>query len=101
MSRQFTEELGEYRGRLYHLNASCEPGWNNPEEFAVVIYYRDPDEREKKQIARVDTAHGHTHIDKLWRLDEPSEPVDWDVWEAVRQLKQSWRRYAERYEKNR
>lgn len=101
MTRDLREELGQYRGRIYHLHARCDPGFNNPEEFAVTIYYKNPEREETIEVARVDTAHGDTHIDKLWRPSEPSESVDWGVWEAMSQLKQNWRRYADRHEKNR
>ena len=67
--------------------------------FAAIVHYSTvgPPEREI-QIARIDTAHGHTHFDRLYRRDEPKERLDVDVWEAVALLHANWRTYAERSE---
>lgn len=101
MTTDMTEELGAYQGRQYFLHIHCEPDFNTVESFSVSVYYKDAQESETVEVARVDTAHGDTHLDKLWRLDEPKEWVDWSVWDAAKHLKQKWRLYAERYDKNR
>lgn len=92
------ERLGRYRGRPYFLSLRAEPGVNDPEEFAVVLYY-DTTEGERVQVARIDTDHGYTHIDRLYRRDEPKDPVDLDFFGAWDHVKDTWRTYAEEYEK--
>jgi len=67
------ERLGRYRDRPYFLSLRAEPGVNDPEEFAVVLYY-DTTAGERVQVARIDTDHGYTHIDRLYRRDESKDP---------------------------
>ena len=91
-------DLGTYRSRRYFLGRRAEPNEQAPEEFAVVVYYRDAETKENVEVARVDTAHGYTHFDRLYRRDEKKDPVDWTYWEAVEELIENWRRYAEQYD---
>lgn len=98
MTERLTDELETYRGRKYFMEIRADPGFNTPEDFAVVVYYRDAEASENRQIARVDTSHGFTHFDKVYRRDEPKEEVDGGLWEAVRQLQENWRTYAESFE---
>jgi hypothetical protein len=51
-------------------------------------------------VARIDTDHGYTHVDRLYRRDESKERVDLDFFEAWDRLKSRWRTYAEEYEKS-
>jgi len=92
-------ELDTYRGRLYFLRANAEPGQEDPEEFAVIVYYNSTDERI--EIAKVDNAHGYTHFHKYYRRGEPEEEVDWGFWDAVRELSENdnWKRWAEEHDK--
>lgn len=99
MTARLTDELETYRGRKYFLRIRADPGFNNPEDFAVVIYYRDAETGENEQIARVDTSHGYTHFDREYHREQPKEKVDWSLWEAVEKLRSNWRTYAEGYEK--
>lgn len=99
MTGHFTDELGGYRNRRYFLRVRVEPDFDAPEDFAVVVFYRVPERDETVEIARVDTAHGYTHFDRLYRRDEPKERVDWGLWEAVRRLRENWRTYAESFER--
>lgn len=58
-------------------------------------------EPEATDIARVDTAHGAIHADRLYRRDEPTDfdvDVD-DVWDAAHYLTERWKRYVEEYRK--
>jgi hypothetical protein len=89
MSKDLELNLGTYRGRDYLLRGEAIPGLNDPEEFAVVLYYKDANSEENVQIARVDMAHGYTHIDRLYKRGEPKDPVDWDFWEAMNQLERN------------
>lgn len=97
-TERLTDELETYRGRKYFLQNRPNPGFNAPEDFAVVVYYRDAEVGENHQIARVDTSHGFTHFDKFFRRDEPKEEVDWGIWEAAKNLRENWRTYAKSYE---
>jgi hypothetical protein len=99
MTDHLVEILGTYRGHEYLLRVRVEPSFDAPEEFAGVVYHRDPDAGENVEIARIDTAHGFTHFDRLYRRDQPKERVDWGLWEAVRRLRENWRTYAESFEK--
>lgn len=101
MTDHFTDELGGYRDRRYFPRVRAEPSFDAPEEFAVVVFFRETDRRATVEIARVDTAHGYTHFDRLYRRDEPKERVDWDLWEAVGRLRENWRTYAESFRQRR
>lgn len=93
--------LGTYQGRRYFLGGRAEPTEQRPEEFSVSVYYRDPLIESDVEIARVDTAHGYTHFDQLYRRDGNKKPVDWSYWEAIEMLLENWRTYARRYEETR
>jgi hypothetical protein len=94
----FGYELGKQEGRVYFLAARARPDFDIPEEFAVSVYYNDPETQSHVEIARIDTAHGHTHFDKLYRRDEPKERLDVDFWDAIEWLEDDWRTYATSYE---
>lgn len=79
-------ELGEYRDEVYFLAGRARPGLNEPEEFAVTVYYNDERTEENVEIVRIDTAHGYTHIDRLYRRDEPKEALDVGFWEGIETL---------------
>lgn len=96
---QFRQDLGEYDGRPYFLSIRARPDLDAPEEFAVVCYYNDPRTEERVEIARIDTAHGYTHFDRLYRRDQPKERVEMGLWEAVSVLRDNWRQYAESFER--
>ncbi len=91
------ERVGTYRGRPYFVRIRVTPGFNTPEEFAVVCYYESR-MGENVQIARIDTEHGYTHFDRLYRRDEPKEPVEMDFWEAWTRMRNNWRTYAKSHE---
>jgi len=69
----------------------------DPVHLAVILE-RHPPEREV-QFARIDTTHGYTHFDRLYRRDEPKERLDVDVWGAAALLEENGRTYAESFEK--
>jgi hypothetical protein len=93
-------QVGEFRGRTYFLLVSAEPSLNHVQSFAVVLYYDDAATEERVQIARIDTSHGYTHIDKLYTERQESEPLDVDVWEAHERLESNWLRYARLHRRN-
>lgn len=96
----FEYELGEHADRTYFLTARATPGFHDPSSFAVVVHYNDPATAEAVQVARIDTAHGSTHFDRLYRRDEPKDALDVDFWEAVERLESDWRTYARGYERS-
>lgn len=99
MASEWTERLGFYRGRVYYLAVRVTPGLHNIRDFAAVLYYSPENDPERKvQIARIDTAHGYTHFDHLYRRDRPKERLNVDVWEAAAILEQNWRTYAESFD---
>ena len=99
MANQSTEVLGAFRGRTYYLTVRVSPNFNRVRDFAAVVHFSVAGESERKiQIARIDTTHGYTHFDRLYRRDQPKERLDVDVWEAITLLHANWRTYAERFD---
>lgn len=96
---QFRQELGTYDGRPYFLSVRADPDFDDPEEFAVVCYYDDPETEEQVQVARIDTAHGYVHFDRLYRRGRPKDRVDLGLWEAVATMRRNWRQYAESFDR--
>ncbi|WP_049969413.1 DUF7718 family protein [Haladaptatus cibarius] len=75
--------------------------FNHVSDFAVTIHNNDDETESEVQVARIDTAHGVTHFDKLFRPDEPKASFDGTICDAIDRLTDNWRRYAESYENNR
>lgn len=99
MPREWTERLGVHRGKVYSLAVRTTPNHDRVRDFAAVHYYSPKTDPERKiQIARIDTSHGHTHFDRLYRRDQPKERIDVDVWEAAALLRANWRIYARSYD---
>lgn len=99
MTTSITYELGTYSSKIYLLHAEDFSPHASPEEFVVTVYYREDPPGENIEIARVDTAHGVTHFDRLYRRDEPKDPVDWGFWDAIDHLDRNWKTYAESFER--
>lgn len=100
MANEYTERLGCHDGDQYFLTVRARPSFDRPVEFGVVVHYHDNTVDSNVEIARVDTAHGRVHFDKLYRRDQPKERLDVGLWEAVTKLRNDWRRYAEIYERD-
>ena len=99
MANQSTEVLGTFRDRTYYLTIRVSPNLNHVRDFAAIVHFSEASESEREiQIARIDTAHGHTHFDRLYRRDQPKERIEVDVWEAAALLEENWRTYAERFD---
>lgn len=106
MPDDYERKLGELGGRTYLLFIKVWPSWNDPEEFVAAIVRRqiDPDtgESESDQIARIDNrAHGYTHIDRLWTREQGMGEFYGGGHDAWERLRENWRKYAQRYERNR
>ena len=99
MAEHFTRRLGTRGGRDYELTIRVSPSFDRVNDFAVIVHYTSntPSEREV-QIARIDTTHGYTHFDRLYRRAQPKERIDVDVWEAAALLEANWRTYAESFD---
>ena len=88
-------ELGTYRGADYHLSGRHGRDWSTQIHCDVAQV------EEAIQIVRIDTSHGSSEIHRLYRRDEPVEPIDVDgFWEAVEHLCARWRWYARRHYAN-
>lgn len=98
MAEHVTWTLGSYRGQPYYLTVRVTPSFDEAEDFSVTVHYADPSTEETVQVARIDTDHGYTHFDRLYRRDRPKDPIDVDVWEAATLLEENWRRYARSFE---
>lgn len=98
MTNSVNKRLGEYRSRTYLLHGEDSSPYAPPEDFVVTVYYRDEVIDDNVEIARVDTSHGFTHFDRLYRRDEPKERVEWSFWEAMDHLNRNGRTYAESFE---
>jgi hypothetical protein len=46
------------------------------------VLFRDTADGENVQIARIDTEHGYTHFDRLYRRDQAEDPIDMGFWTA-------------------
>lgn len=99
MSDEYMDLLGYFENRAYFLTVRATPSLNQPREFAVVLHYRDPEVDSEVEIARIDTAHGNVHFDKLYRRDQPKESLDVGLWDAIARLRNNWRQYAESYDR--
>ena len=98
MTYEDRQRLGPHRDEVYYLYLRAEPELNDSEEFAAVVF-RDTADGENVQIARIDTEHGYTHFDRLYRRDQARDPVNMDFWDAWAHLESNWRTYAESYER--
>lgn len=97
---EYEKQVGSIEGRPYFVRVAVRPNFDDVEEFTVVLYFADPEAEEHVQIARIDTSHGVTHLDKLYAERKGSEPMDVDVWEAHAHLESNWRRYARMHRRN-
>lgn len=91
-------DLGTWKGRIYWLRARAEPDYNNPNWFMATVYHEGQNTGENIQVARVDCSHNYTHFDRLYKRSEPKDPVSWDLWKAIDELKQNWQTYAKGHE---
>lgn len=95
---QYTIALDDYRGCFFRLSTRVQPDFNDVQEFAVIVHYTD-DTDTAVDIVRIDTAHGYTHIDRLYRRDQPKDAIDFTWEEAEDHLKGNWRKFARRYDR--
>lgn len=93
-----------YRGRKYHMMVRPDPSQldRDPkeiEDFCIAIYFLNQ-EGKREQIVRIDTAHGQTHIDKLYseRDDIKKYFDEMDFMEAWSYIQQNWKKFARLYE---
>lgn len=94
---QRTIELDEYRGRQYFLAIRGEPDLESPDSFSATVYFNDAEQEERVEVARIDSAHGFVHLDKLYAEEEQKEQVEMGVWEAAERLIENHPKYARFY----
>ncbi len=94
---QTTYELDTYAGRPYFLAIRGNPDLESPDDFGVTVYYKDAESMERIDVARIDTAHGYVHLDKLFLEGEPKEKMDVDLWKAVDHLIEHHPEYARKH----
>ncbi|WP_449272270.1 DUF7718 family protein [Halorussus ruber] len=90
-------DLGSYRGRQYQLRYRGDPTLTEPDDFAVVVLFVNPRTGDHVEVVRIDNSDGFTHMDCLYRRDEPKRELDLGMWEAVEKLTDEWRSYAEEH----
>lgn len=90
-------DLGFYRGRQYQLRYRGDPSPTVPDDFAVVVYFIDPETSDHIEVVRIDNSDGFTHMDCLYRRDTPKRELDLGMWEAVEKLSDEWKSYAEEH----
>ena len=100
------DDLGYYKDRKYLIYVDADD-WNDPEntKFVVTAYYRKIDmrtgEEQKIEICRIDNkSHGFTHMDQLFKTGEPKKKMDVGFYEAWQIIKDNWKKYARRHDKN-
>lgn len=109
MHKLRTLDLGPYRGREFFATIFVEP---NPaesdsvtvpddvEEWGISIHFQ-PDEPYENhvEVARIDTAHGEPHFDKLYKQVQPKEwlGANYTYDDARRDLFSNWKHYASQY----
>jgi len=92
---EYDYEVGVKGNKVYSIVARATPDLNDPSDFSTSLIYHDRETMEKTEIARIDNSHGKgTHIHRLYRRDEPEEPFDGDLWDAMDHLQDNWRTYA-------
>lgn len=98
--------LGPHAGDIHILKQRAIPDFNDPPEFGLTLLVKWPDE-DNWTMARIDTDHGGTHIDRLW-LKTPDKEFHkgWGYWDAygwffdpVRGVER-WRVISNEYRKN-
>lgn len=96
-----TELLGRYKGRFYSITRKVEPSFQDIEEFSITVHYTDPETLEEIEIVRIDSSHGHVHMDRLFEEGNPKEELPYlDAFSAYQYLKDNWERFAKKFHRN-
>lgn len=109
MNRLRTLDLGPYRGREFFATIFVEPdpadsdAFTHPEDaeqWGISIHFQpDVPYEPHVEVARIDTAHGQPHFDRLFEQGQPKEwlGADYSYEDARRDLLSNWKQYADRY----
>ncbi len=112
MRKLRTIELSPYRGREFFATVFVEPDpaefeafdvSDDADQWGISIHFQpDPPYERHVEIARIDTAHGEPHFDRLYEPDQPKEWLrpEYSFEEARQRLFSNWKRYADRYLRN-
>lgn len=94
---EYTYPLDSFRGQKFHITVRLDPNAHDVQDFSVNIHYTN-DAGQEVEIVRIDTSHGHTHMDRLHRSPPDKVPKDLVWHEAEALLKDNWRKYVKRYD---
>ena len=112
MHKLRTLTLPPHRGRDFFATIFVEPDPAESESFTVPgdaeqwgmsIHFQPDDPYESQvEVARIDTAHGEPHFDRLY---EPGQRKEWlgqsyTYHDAQNDLLSNWRTYADQYFQN-
>jgi len=94
-------EVGRVRSTVFQIGARADPSVNQPESFAVILFFELSD-GTVVEVAKVDNAEheeGTIHIDRYYR-DVDADIKDFDVdidglWEGEAYLEQHWQQFAQ------
>lgn len=102
----YSYELESRRGRIYTIGVRAEPNINNPESFAVILFFQRED-GVRVTVVRVDNSPhddgvtGDIHVDRFDRsvgssIKEYDHDID-DVYDAEDFVRRNWKVFADRY----
>jgi hypothetical protein len=103
---EYTRELGTRNDKHYFLHVEAEPDYNDPDTFAVVLYYNSIDgktgEERTVEVVRIENkAHGQVHIDQEYLPNKPKDfDVDYTFYEAWTELQENWETYAKQHDRH-
>ena len=112
MHRLRTLNLPPHRGRDFFATVFVEPApadfdsfdlSNDPEQWGMSVHFQPDDQYASQvEVARIDTAHGEPHFDRLYEPDQRKEWLgqDYAYEDARRDLLSNWREYADRFFEN-
>lgn len=102
----YSYELESRRGRIYTIGVRADPGLNNVESFAVVLFFQRED-GVRVTVVRVDnSAHDDgveddIHVDRFDRslgsdIKQYQAEIN-DVYDAEEFIRRNWKQFADRY----
>jgi len=77
------------------------PAWCQPTPLIAHRLLQRPCDGRKRRNRPDRHGARYTHIDRLYRRDEPKEALEIGFWEAIETLEENWRMYAASYERSR
>jgi hypothetical protein len=84
----------------YHIEPATSGAGTNAQTTAVRLFYRDGDAEQEQLVARFRNLTGTTIFDKYFAPAQPSVPVNHGRWDAIKDLDNNWKSYADAYQQN-